>query len=72
MSELRWGLGKYITPELYLRYSQGLTRTSERDVSVEYRLSDLLFLRGGVVSRDRFTGRERDEYNLDLRLKYEY
>jgi len=72
LSELRWGLGKYITPELYLRYSQGLTRTSERDVSVEYRLSDLLFLRGGVVSRDRFTGRERDEYNLDLRLKYEY
>lgn len=71
-SELRWGLGKYITPELYLRYSQGLTRTSERDVSVEYRLSELLFLRGGVTSRDRFTGREKDEYNLDLRLKYEY
>ena len=72
LSELRWGLGKYITPELYLRYSQGLTRTSGRDVSVEYSLSNLLFLRGGVVSRDRFTGRERDEYSLDLRLKYEY
>jgi autotransporter translocation and assembly factor TamB len=72
LSEVRWGLGKYITPELYLRYSQGLTRTSGRDVSVEYSLSNLLFLRGGVVSRDRFTGRERDEYSLDLRLKYEY
>jgi len=72
LSELRWGLGKYITPALYLRYSQGLTRTSGRDVSVEYSLSNLLFLRGGVVSRDRFTGRERDEYSLDLRLKYEY
>ncbi|MCX5801175.1 MAG: translocation/assembly module TamB domain-containing protein [Candidatus Eisenbacteria bacterium] len=72
MSELRWGLGKYITPEIYLRYSQGLTKMSGRDVSVEYRLSSLLFLRGGVSSRDRFAGRERDEYNLDLRLKYEY
>ncbi|UCF77674.1 MAG: translocation/assembly module TamB domain-containing protein [Candidatus Eiseniibacteriota bacterium] len=72
LSGVRWGVGKYITPELYLRYSQGLTRTSERDVSVEYRLSELLFLRGEVVSRDRFTGSERDKYNLDLKLKYEY
>lgn len=72
LSELRWGLGKYITPALYFRYSQGLVRTSERDVSIEYRLSELLFLRGGVVSRDRLAGRDRDEYSLDLRLKYEY
>jgi|GEM_PF-5594801 len=72
LSELRWGVGKYITPEIYLRYSQGLTKTSERDVSVEYRLSELFFLRGEVVSRDRLVGRERDEYNLDLKLKYEY
>jgi hypothetical protein len=71
-SELRLGLGKYITPELYLRYSQGLTKTSERDVAVEYRLSELLFLRGEVVRRDRLRGAERDEYNLDLKLKYEY
>jgi translocation and assembly module TamB len=72
LNELRWGLGKYVTPELYLRYSQGLLKTSERDVSIEYRLSELLFLRGGVISKDRLTGKDRDEYTLDLRLKYEY
>jgi autotransporter translocation and assembly factor TamB len=72
LNELRWGLGKYVTPELYLRYSQGLVKTSERDVSIEYRLSELLFLRGGVISKDRLTGKDRDEYTLDLRLKYEY
>ncbi|MBN1503544.1 MAG: translocation/assembly module TamB domain-containing protein [Candidatus Eisenbacteria bacterium] len=72
LNELRWGLGKYVTPELYLRYSQGLVRSSERDVSIEYRLSELLFLRGGVTSKDRLTGKDRDEYTLDLRLKYEY
>ena len=72
LNELRWGLGKYVTPEVYLRYSQGLVRSSERDVSIEYRLSELLFLRGGVVSKDRLTGKDKDEYTLDLRLKYEY
>ncbi len=72
LNELRWGLGKYVTPGIYLRYSQGLVKTSERDVSIEYRLSELLFLRGGVISKDRLTGKDRDEYTLDLRLKYEY
>ena len=72
LTELRWGLGKYVTPELYLRYSQGLVRPGGRDVSIEYRLSKLLFLRGGVASKDRLTGRDKDEYTLDLRLKYEY
>ncbi|MFH0779203.1 MAG: translocation/assembly module TamB domain-containing protein [Candidatus Eisenbacteria bacterium] len=72
LGELRWGVGKYVTPELFLRYSQGFSRSSERDVSIEYRLSQFLFLRGTIVSRDRLTGREKDEYNLDLRLKYEY
>ena len=57
----RMTLGKRITPDLNVVYSQDLTGTVERLVTIEYTLSDRLSL---LVSQS-----QRDGYGFDLRLR---
>jgi translocation and assembly module TamB len=57
----RMTLGKRITPDLNIVYSQDLTGTEERLVTIEYTLSDRLSL---LVSQS-----QRDGYGFDLRLR---
>ncbi|MDI6808003.1 MAG: translocation/assembly module TamB domain-containing protein [Candidatus Eisenbacteria bacterium] len=66
------GVGKYLTPELYMKYSQGLAVLSQQDVLLEYRVSNLVFLNGRVAKKRVLKGSEEYEYNLDLRFKVEY
>jgi hypothetical protein len=57
----RMTLGKRLTPDLNIVYSQDLTGTEERVVSIEYTLSDRLSV---LVSQS-----QRDGYGFDLRLR---
>jgi len=67
------GVRKWVTPELSIQYRQGLSRTFEQDLAVEYRLRRALFLRGEVLRRQRQGSVEpTQQFNLDLRVRREY
>jgi len=72
--DVRFEVRKWLTPELSLRYEQGLNRFYGQAIGLEYRLRRALILRAESVQ-----GRERpnetsvtQEYNLDLKLRHEY
>ena len=76
-SEMVIGVGKYLWEDLYLTYRQGLTVTADQTVEVEYRLRNMIFLRSGIIrhSNPRYYGsilRSTDEYNLDVKFRWEY
>lgn len=63
-------VSKWVTPDVSVRYSQGLAGTQQQDLSMEYRLGRLLFLRGEIIRRRTISIEE--EYNIDLRFWHEY
>ncbi len=67
------GVRKWITAELSVAYSQGLSRGFNQDIAVEYRLGRSLFLRGEVIRREstQFSP-QTSQYNLDLKIRHEY
>ncbi len=76
------GVGKYVTPELYVKYSRNFSGTAEQtqSVSAEYRVTRHLLLRGeqvrpGLGSQGITTQPQsplKTEYNLDLKVRLEY
>jgi len=75
------GVGKYVTPELYVKYSRNFSGTAEQaqSVSAEYRVTRHLLLRGeqvrpgpGSQVTTPSTGSLKPEYNLDLKVRLEY
>ena len=72
--ETRWQIGRYLPGGLYISYNQGLSLDSDREVGLEYRLYNRLFLRSEIVNRGGQLADEGliNEYNFDLRLRYEY
>ncbi len=72
--ETRWQIGRYLPGGLYISYNQGLNLDSDREVGLEYRLYNRLFLRSEIVNRGGQFADEGliNEYNFDLRLRYEY
>lgn len=75
--ELMIGVGKYLWEDVYLRYKQGLTLETEREVEVEYRISNMFLIRSQIIrhSNRRYFGAVRqtaDEYNLDVKFRWEY
>ncbi len=72
--ETRWQIGRYLPGGLYISYNQGLSLDSDREVGLEYRLYNRLFLRSEIVNRGGQLANEGliNEYNFDLRLRYEY
>ena len=66
-------LRKYLTPELSLRYEQGLSRYFDQQIAVEYRLGRRLFLRAQTI-RERLldTSTFSQRYNLDVTARHEY
>jgi hypothetical protein len=76
-SEMMIGVGKYLWQDLYLTYRQGLTLTADQAVEVEYRLRNMIYIRSGIIrhSNPRYAGsilRSTDEYNLDVKFRWEY
>ncbi len=71
------GVGRYLWEDVYLRYRQGLTVQTEREVEVEYRLSNMFLIRSEII---RHSGRKyvgsnrsnRDEFNVDIKIRWEF
>lgn len=70
-------IGKYLSQGLYVKYKQGLSISSARQIEVEYRISDLFLLRSEVIryfekAIQSNSPRSSDEINVDLKLRWEY
>ncbi len=68
-----FGVGKYVTPELYVRYSRDFSSTAEQKISAEYRVTRHLLLRGEQIrSTPAAKDQAAQQYNLDLKVRLEY
>ncbi len=75
--EMSIAIGKYLSEDLYLKYRQGLSISSAREVDIEYRISNLVIIRSEIIrhSEKLFLGQKRqasDEINLDVKFRFEY
>ncbi len=66
------GVGKYVTPDLFLKYSRDFSGQSADAISAEYRVTRHLLLRGQRIERPQGTATSDQEYNLDLKIRVEY
>ena len=73
------GLGRYVTPELYVKYSRNFSGNAEQaqSLSAEYRVTRHLLLRGeqirpGPGSQLTPEQKDKEQYNLDLKMRLEY
>jgi translocation and assembly module TamB len=75
------GIGKYLWEDnIYLQYRRGLSVGGEQEVNLEYRpswLSSRFLLRSQFIynsqrNRSGIAGKNTDEYNLDLKYRFEY
>jgi autotransporter translocation and assembly factor TamB len=67
----------YLWEDVYLQYRRGLSVESEQEVNVEYRLGRRLLLRSQIIYNSRrnragIAGQNTDEYNLDLKYRWEF
>lgn len=70
-------VGKYLSEGLYVKFKQGLSITTARQIEVEYRISDLFLLRSEIIRHSEKTlqGKSRrstDEINVDIKLRWEF
>lgn len=75
--EMMIGVGKYLWEDFYLRFRQGLTVSSEQAIQVEYRMSKLVLLRSEFIRNSRrsalgYNSQYTDEFNLDIKFRWEY
>jgi autotransporter translocation and assembly factor TamB len=66
------GVGKYVTRDLFLKYSSDFTGQSEKQITAEYRVTRHLLLRGQQIQRRQTGAQAAQEYNLDLKIRVEY
>jgi len=70
-------IGKYLSEGLYVKFKQGLSISSAREIEVEYRISNLFVLRSEIIkySEKVLQGkslRSGDEINVDIKLRWEF
>ncbi len=70
-------IGKYLSEGLYVKFKQGLSISSARQIEVEYRISDLFVLRSEIIkySEKVLQGKSPqsgDEINVDIKLRWEF
>jgi autotransporter translocation and assembly factor TamB len=70
-------IGKYLSEGLYVKYKQGLSISTARQIEVEYRISRLFLLRSEIIRYSEKvlqgkSGRSSDEINLDFKLRWEF
>lgn len=66
------GVGKYVTRDLFLKYSRDFSGQSVAGISAEYRVTRHLLLRGQQIQGRPASTRADQEYNLDLKIRVEY
>jgi len=65
------GVGKYVTPQFYFKYSKDFSAKAEQEISADYRVTRHLLLKGQQI-RSTDPARPPQEYNLDLKIRLEY
>ncbi len=70
-------IGKYLSEGLYVKFKQGLSISSAREIEVEYRISNLFIIRSEIIkySEKVLQGkslRSGDEINVDIKLRWEF
>ncbi len=76
-NETRIAIGKYLSEGLYVKYKQGLSISSAREIEVEYRISNLFLIRSQIIkySEKVLEGTSQgstDEINVDIKLRWEF
>jgi hypothetical protein len=66
------GVGKYVTPEFYLKYTRDFSANSEEQINADYRLTRTLLIKGQQIRRPTGQDRPQQEYNVDLKVRLEY
>jgi hypothetical protein len=68
------GVGKYVTPDLYLKYARDFSGTGEEQINADYRFTRHLLLKGQQINRKASTTGTQDaqEYSIDLKVRLEY
>jgi hypothetical protein len=71
------GVGRYLWEDIYFQYVRGLSVGGEQEVNVEYRLSNKFLLRSQFIynsrrNRSGIAGQNTDEFNVDLKYRFEY
>jgi len=72
--ETRISVGRNLSRSLFLRYEQGFSAITRREVNLDYRVSRHLLLRSQIINNPERGVREEagSEINFDLRLRYEF
>ncbi len=70
-------IGKYLSEGLYVQFKQGLSVATEREIEIEYRISDLFLIRSEIIKHsDKVLPgqslRSTDEINVDIKLRWEF
>jgi len=76
-TETMIAIGKYLSEGLYVKYKQGLSISTARQIEVEYRISNLFLIRSEIIkySEKLLQGkspRSTDEINIDIKLRWEF
>lgn len=76
-SETMIAIGKYLSEGLYVKYKQGLSISTAREIEVEYRISNLFLIRSQIIkySEKVLEGTSQgstDEINIDIKLRWEF
>jgi hypothetical protein len=76
-SNTRIGIGKYLSEGLYVKYKQGLSISTAREIDVEYRISNLFLLRSEMIRYSEKTiqgnsPQTSDEISVDLKFRWEF
>jgi autotransporter translocation and assembly factor TamB len=71
------GVSKYLWQDIYLQYQRDLSTQSQQEVNVEYRLGKRFRIRSQLIYNSRrqsgaAANRSTDEYNLDLKYRFEF
>jgi len=68
------GVGKYVTPDIYFKYSRDFSGSAEEQTNLDYRLTRRLLVKGQRIRRAAANPQNlpTEEYNLDLKIRLEY
>lgn len=67
------GVGKFVTRDLFVKYSSDFSGQSEgQQITAEYRMTRNLLLRSQQILGRRAINQSEQEFNLDLKIRVEY
>lgn len=66
------GVGKYVTPEFYFKYSRDFSGQAEEQISADYRVTRHLLVKGQQIRRPTSKDQAQQEYIVDLKIRLEY